>query len=82
MREQALSAVRTEAQRLLGSDTTAMEPQALYRAIKDGIQAETEARSQARGARSTLVLNGLLALELQMWTQVFGQPRPAVKADF
>ena len=82
MREEVLRHVRSSVNVLLGTPTEEMDAQTLYSAIQDGIRAENEARAQSTGARSTLVLNGLLAAELEVWTKVLGQPRKVIKADF
>lgn len=79
--EQVLRKVQAEAEALLGQATSELDAKALFALVRSGIESETAARDQAHGARSTFVLNGLLAIEQQMWTQVFGMPRQAITTN-
>lgn len=79
--EQVLRKAQVEAEALLGQATSELDAKALFALVRNGIQSEYAARDEAHGARSTFVLNGLLAIEQQMWTQVFGMPRQAIIAD-
>lgn len=78
MSDDVLQKVRGEVATLLGQGTAELDAQGLMSLIRSGIADENTARDQAHGARSTLVLNGLLAAELTMTTEVFGLPRPAI----
>jgi hypothetical protein len=82
MTDIVLQKVRGEVESLLGQGTTELDAQGLMSLIQTGIAGENSARDQSKGARSTLVLNGLLAAELTMTTEVFGLPRPVISADY
>jgi hypothetical protein len=77
-----LPPLRTRVGALLNQPTDALDAQALHTLVKTQISAEHEARRQAHGAGSTLTLNALLDIELQIRTKVFGLPRESIKSAF
>ena len=80
MSEHILRKVRADVEALLAQPTADLDAKHLFSMIQGAIASENAARDQAHGARSTFGLNGLLAAELAMWTQVFGMPRRPIVA--
>ena len=80
MSEHILQKVRADVESLLGQPTAALDAKHLFSMVQSAIASENAARDEAHGARSTFVLNGLLAAELTLWTQVFGMPRRPIAA--
>lgn len=82
MREHVLQQVRADVAILTAQPTEALDADQLLTMIQQGIAHEHEQRTQAAGGASTLMLNGLLNAEMNLRTGVFGEKRPAFKADF
>lgn len=82
MREQLLQKIRSDVSTLLGKPTEALDPPTLYTLIQGSIDSERQARLEAKGCGSTLVLNGLLAAERDMRTKIFGIPEEPIKPAF
>lgn len=82
MGEQVLQQIRADVAKLLSKSTEDLDGKALYSLIQGPIDSERQARSQAHGGGSTLLLNGLLAAEASLRAKVFGLPPKQIKADF
>jgi len=77
-----LPALRSSAASLLAQPTAALDAPALQALIQTGIEQQRALRREAKGGGSTLTLNALLDLDMQLRTKVFGIPRETVKSDF
>jgi hypothetical protein len=74
--------LRTRVGALLEQPTTELDPQNLYKLVRDHIDQERSKHRAAGGCGSILTLNDLLDIEMQLRTKVFGQPRDAIQAAF
>lgn len=82
MLEHVLQQVRADVATLTAQPTEALDADQLLTMIQQGIAHEHELRTQTAGGASTLTLNGLLNAEMSLRTGVFGEKRPAFKAEF
>ncbi len=64
---------------LMAQPADGLDAESLFTMVRNGIAAERAKRQETKGAGSTLTLNGLLDVEMQIHTKVFKLPRPEIK---
>jgi hypothetical protein len=79
MNLEAFPDIRSKVETVLKQHTADLDPQTVHAMVKSGIDAELQARREAQGGGSTLTLNALLDLEMQLRTKVFGLKRETIK---
>ncbi len=78
--ETVLENLRQRAATTLGKATEGLDAKALYELVKTSLEAERAAFIAAHRSGSTLTLNALLDIEMQIREKIFNVPRVPIKA--